>query len=147
MDTSDIKEYRSFESIKKTDANGNSYWEARELSIVQNGDPRKEIIALGQTYFAIQTRRQEVQDYFHQLDEDNKRLVVRGDIKQWNQMLMETARQAGIIDSIEYADFQNAGYSGLYGGETVADIHKRKKLKEKEKILDFMNSSELVANL
>jgi len=54
--------------------------------IVQNGDPRKEVIALGQTYFAIQTRRQEVADYFNQLDEDNKRLVIRGDIKQWNQI-------------------------------------------------------------
>jgi DNA-damage-inducible protein D len=115
--------------------------------IVQNGDPRKEIIALGQTYFAIQTRRQEVQDYFNQLDEDNKRLVIRGDIKQWNQMLAETAHKAGVIDDKEFAAFQNAGYVGLYGGETVADIHRRKGLKEKEKILDFMNSSELAANL
>lgn len=86
-------------------------------------------------------------DYFNQLDEDNKRLVIRGDIKQWNQMLLEAAHNAGVITNEEYAEFQNAGYMGLYGGLTVDDIHKRKNLKDNGKILDFMGSTELIANL
>ena len=86
-------------------------------------------------------------DHFNELSEDNRRLVVRGDIKQWNQMLAETAHDAGVITNEEFAIFQNAGYMGLYGGMDVDDIHTKKKLKVGQKILDYMGSTELIANL
>ena len=86
-------------------------------------------------------------DHFNELDEDRRHLVVRGDIKQWNQMLAETAHNAGVITNEEFAIFQNAGYMGLYGGLDVDDIHARKGLEVGQKILDYMGSTELIANL
>lgn len=109
--------------------------------IVQNSDPTKVVVAKGQTYFAIQTRRQENVD---NLIEDNNRVFLREEMKKHNTNLMQTASQAGVES---FAIFQNAGYKGLYGGLTMQDIHKRKKLTKSQKILDHMNSEELAANL
>ena len=109
--------------------------------IVQNSDPSKEVVALGQTYFTIQTRRQEKTD---ELVEDQKRVKLRSEMKKHNTSLAEAANDAGVKN---YGKFQNHGYMGLYGGLDAKDIHKNKKLKKSQQILDHMGSEELAANL
>ena len=118
--------------------------------IVQNADPSKTIVAQGQTYFAIQTRIAEVQQmkaYQELTDEEEKRLFLREELQKHNSQLASAAKDAGVIDSRDYAIFQNYGYQGLYGGMTAKDIHARKGLKQSQKILDHMGSTELAANL
>ena len=115
--------------------------------IVMNGDPRKEVIAVGQTYFAVKTRQQELIDHYDELSEDQKRLAIRKEMIAHNKSLAEAAQMAGVEAGRDFAIFQNKGYQGLYGGLGVKEIHARKGLKENEQILDHMGSTELAANL
>jgi DNA-damage-inducible protein D len=118
--------------------------------IVQNADPSKEVVAKGQTYFAIQTIKQEIsqmEDYKNLHSDDEKRLFLRNELKKHNLQLASAAKDVGVVEPIDYAICQDHGYRGLYGGLTSKDIHTRKGLKQSQKILDHMGSTELAANL
>lgn len=115
--------------------------------IVQNADSSKEIVALGQTYFALKTRERELDEEFKQLSENKKRVAIRHELKEHNKKLADAAKNTGVEEGKDYAAFQNHGYMGLYGGLTAKDIHAKKGLKKTQKILDYMGSTELAANL
>lgn len=112
-----------------------------------NGDVNKKIISLGQTYFAIKTRQQELIENYDSLTEDQKRLAIRHEMIEHNKLLVAAAKDAGVESSLDYAIFQNHGYMGLYGGMKAQDIRLHKGLKKNANILDHMGYEELAANL
>jgi DNA-damage-inducible protein D len=146
-----------YRAIKMVDIGSNAKREFEDMHlsryacylVIQNADPDKEIVALGQTYFAVQTRRQELADQADQPEftEDDRRLVLRKKVTQQNTDLASVAKQAGVITPQDFGIFQNHGYKGLYNGLTAEDIHQRKGLKKSQKILDHMGATELAANL
>ena len=113
--------------------------------IVQNADPGKEVVANGQTYFAVQTRIAEIKqmdEYNRLTSEEEKRLFLRNELARHNSQLADAAKNAGVVESRDYAIFQNHGYKGLYGGLDAKAIHARKGLKKSQKILDHMRSTD-----
>lgn len=115
--------------------------------VVMNGDPKMPVVAMGQEYFAEQTRRQEIADELALMSEDELRLLRRGQMNIYNTQLAAAAQQSGVIAPVDFAIFQDHGYRGLYGGLGAKNIHARKRLKKREQILDHMGSDELAANI